>query len=333
MRSSLLFSVSVIFASSFTVAQDAKCKQGLQAVFAPLSDYPPAKSYCSSKYGIQTTTRTAAGVTFSSTYTAPALTVVTTETAPTQTNTITATAPASVSTISATVSTETATATVAGRYEKRRVQQRTGALLGALWTVFVFQAKEVDSTFCSCVNPHPLTTITPTISRIATVTPTVTRTSSLTPVATITTTVTPVVITTISLTATTTVTVTSVPAGPTPSFCPIGNSGNTLTGAEVGCKDGCFCDNYIGGAGVCNNGLTCLEDCSSSADCRANHICVTNTYCNGGNTCAPMLPCGSGNPLKEMALARGDGGEMWKRMNTTEGLHYGENRRLGSPLS
>lgn len=57
---------------------------------------------------------------------------------------------------------------------------------------------------------------------------------------------------------------------------------------------------------------------------------MTNTYCVGGNTCAPILPCGSGEPLKKMAKARGSGEEMWKRLEVGEvegELHYGDNRR------
>ncbi|KAF2735623.1 hypothetical protein EJ04DRAFT_563134 [Polyplosphaeria fusca] len=302
----LISSVTLLSLCSSITAKvtDPKCTAGAQALLLPLSAYAPAQSFCTKKYPASTTTLTAAPTTSTSTSTAPGATTTTT-----------VTAPAVLTTATTTVATVTETITVAA------ARKRAADPKASQWSSLSKAAGAILSTFCSCIESHPVTTTTPTVKVTTTTTPTSTATATTTPTDT----------TTTSVTATETVTTTSqAPAGPTPSFCNSPNSGSPNTGPSVGCKDGCYCDNYIGGGGFCNNGFTCLAQCSADSDCGTDYRCVTNTGCNNnGNTCAPVLPCGTAEQAQRR-LGRGLMGLEVEMVGVGKrGLEEGENRREG----
>jgi hypothetical protein len=85
---------------------------------------------------------------------------------------------------------------------------------------------------------------------------------------------------------------------------------------------------------VCNNGITCLANYQSDADCGDSGVCVTNTgYHGSGNTCALVSPCNGG----AARLARRDLGILLPGMSRRlvsepvkgRGLEQGQNRRVG----
>lgn len=159
---------------SWVVAKvDPKCTQGLQALLAPLTAYPPATSFCKNKLPPDTKTSTV-----STTTTVPVvITVVTT-------------APEITATLYTTI-TSTLTVTVNGPLAKRDAAAVQATATKAdpkvvLWSSISKVAGQVLSTFCSCAVPVSTTTTTATLSTATTST----STQTITPIATLTSTVT-----------------------------------------------------------------------------------------------------------------------------------------------
>ncbi|KAM7210041.1 hypothetical protein V8F06_014576 [Rhypophila decipiens] len=296
-----------------------------------LSGYPPAQSYCSSKYPLSPVTSTVTAprptVTLFNTVSTTVATTVTTATAPPVTAyvTVLATATQTVATITdtdltTTTSTEltTSTFTTVVPLKKRSVDKRNGrprpthTPQASVWSSLLAQASVVVASACTCLETRPTVVVTTTPApasvtltaktsltktNTVTVTPTVTVfvTQTTTLSVTVSTTTTSVVteVTTSTAVATATATATGLVRGPS---C---DNPNSPQPGQGGCSDNCFCDlrsNGPGSLGVCDNSASCLGACTTDADCPDGQACSNGGFfsgCPGGASCVSYVQCTS----------------------------------------
>ncbi|KAK3201334.1 hypothetical protein GRF29_185g658175 [Pseudopithomyces chartarum] len=241
-------------------AQDPACKKGLLGLLNPLVDSSPTTIFTTetlpviiftstdtadptTEYTTETadattttettqaeptiilTTETADTTTFYETATAAATTAFTTQTISPVTVTITSRGAYSYIYTTSTVSTTTTTVTVdppfTGNLKRSAPTLVKNDLLSNLLSTLKAEAKDAASTKCSCIQPHPQATTTPSITSTGTLTPSSTTTvtttpgvlltKTFTPISTETSTTTPGVLSTTTYTPSTTITSTITP--------------------------------------------------------------------------------------------------------------------------
>ncbi|UPX21042.1 uncharacterized protein EKO05_0011248 [Ascochyta rabiei] len=271
------------------------CKGGLYALVGrDVSKYPPAQTFCSSKFPVPVQTSTIVAPTQTRAQTVY-ITATTTGTA-----TVTTTYSTSTSTLTthetATITFETTT-TITVPYAKRADPTSDK------WKSILSQASAFVGAVCTCIEKPKTTSVTttPTVTATTTATTTVsiTTTSTASVVATISTTETNTVTTTTTVTATATVT-----AAPKPDY-------NQCSGSNTFCanSESCVCYPTTDNVGECStNGGSCGQPCNTGADC-PNSRCVTQCRYSGyAGGCTPdndLLRCRTSSTSARLLFARG----------------------------
>ncbi|KAJ8111898.1 hypothetical protein OPT61_g5615 [Boeremia exigua] len=311
MRSSIsLFTLSAI-CSWAAAAVDPKCTKGIQGIIAPLTAYPPASSFCKTKFPPATKTIIASPTTTSITITAAtptttvtsnandvtvtltsnglAVTETQTVTAATVTvsTTVTASPPVTATSFSTTSTTTVVVTVTSNAAVKREAAQATADARAAQWSSISKVAGAVLSTFCSCAVPAPLTTSTPKVVQTSTFTPavvtstsTVTKTTSTTliliPTSTSVITSTPT--TTVEVVSTQTITVTEDVLATTTQTTTVGPARPTPIPRcrdDSACQSVCFCYQYQSGVSGDSSDDVCVDqNAQCGADCNGNADCA-----------------------------------------------------------